>query len=127
MRNYSAISRSPLPILVVCLVLVFFPQTAIAVFAIYILSLIPFWVAMLSALLLAAYCIYKLYDMLYVQEMKWEKAYKHIGKPVIVNMSHGEEEGTLLAVDRKAVFCYSVQMADGRVFLFSCVKYKEEL
>jgi hypothetical protein len=125
MRNYSAISRSPLPILVVCLALVFFPQIAVALFAIYILSLIPFWVVMLSALLLVVYCVYKLYDMLYIQEMKWERAYKHIGKPVIVNMSYGEEEGILLAVDRNDVFCYSVQI-EGSVFLFSCVNYKEE-
>lgn len=126
MRNYSAIPRSPLPVLVVCLALVFFPQIALAVFAIYILSLIPFWVAVLSALLLAVYCVYKLYDMLYVQEVMWEKAYKHIGKPVVVNMSHGNEAGTLIAVDRNAVFCYSVEIAGRGVFLFSCIKYKEE-
>jgi hypothetical protein len=63
--------------------------------------------------------------MLYTQEMKWKKAFSYMGKPVIVKMSYGDVEGTLVGVNKETTFAFSIQMVDGKVYLFTNVEYKE--
>jgi hypothetical protein len=111
---------NPLGVLIMCLVLLFAPFIFVAM----LIAMIPFWLIVIAGVLVLVYCVHRLYDMTYVQELKWKKAFSHMGKPVIVEMTHGEMEGILVGVNKETTFAYSVQMSD-KVYLFSSVNYKE--